>query len=232
MKVPIKHLAIIALCCIPSLAVNAQISYVKGAPFQATKITTNSHSGESVTRQALVGRSSNGSTYEEFLDAKTGTPQAILISDVPRRRRIALYFTTGTYTMGDFSPPSVPDAATPNEVKKSIEIVKKLQPMRSSMEGVGATATPLGIRTQDGFVESGKRLVLDSIPTGSSLKEKIWESWWIPALSITVENTGFDDNNMPSMSTRLTNIQTTEPDPNLFEIPPGFTLAKPSTPAK
>lgn len=173
MEVSSRHLSIAVLCCTLSTAANAQISYVKGAPFQATKITTNSHSGEPVTSQALVGRNSDGSTYEEFLDAKTGTVQMILVSNVPRQKRFALYLKTKTYTMGDFSPPSVPDAPTPVEVKKSIDAAKTLQPMRSSMGGVGTTVTPLGVRTQDGLLESGQRLVLDSIPPGSNLKEKI-----------------------------------------------------------
>jgi len=223
----IRHLTIAVLCCAHFLAAHAQIAFVKDAPFQATRITTNNQSGELVTTEARVGRSSNGSTYQEFLDARTGAVQMVLIADVSRRKTISLNLRTGTYTTGDLSVSSVPGAPTPDEIKKLIDVIKTLKPMRSSMEDVGTTTTPLGVRTQDGFMETGQRLVLDSLPLGSHLKEKVWESWSIPSLGVTVENTGFDDNNKPSASVKLINIQTKEPDPNLFEIPPRFTLWTP-----
>jgi hypothetical protein len=41
-------------------------------------------------------------------------------------------------------------------------------------------------------------------------------------LAITVENTGFVEGDKVLISIKLSNIQTTEPDPSLFQIPPDY----------
>jgi hypothetical protein len=227
MKMSVRHFALCALVCLAVSAVNAQIAMTRGAPFEATRTVSVNRPGEQFTTSCTVARSSNGSLYQEVPDNKTGTPGLILISDVPGRRTIVLDVKKKFYTIGELSLSSVSDGPSPEDVQKRIDQSKTQQPIHSSQDGIDITITPLGLRTQEGFIENGQRRVMSSALPSSKLKEKIWESWWIPALNINVENTAFDDDNKPVQTTKLTNIRTIEPHPSLFEIPPGYALSPP-----
>jgi hypothetical protein len=201
----------------------AQISIVKGAPFQATKTMPVLSGGKFSTVSHIIARSSNGSTYEEMPDRETGAPAMIIVRDAVNGRTIVLDVKLKFYTVASTPFPSVPDAPSPEEVQKSIEYVKTLKGTHTSQDGVETTV--LGVRTQDGFIESGQRTVMQILPPSSKLREKVWETWWIPALSITAETTGFDADNKPAQTIKITDIQTKESDPSFFEIPPGYTVS-------
>jgi hypothetical protein len=211
---------LIVLCAFFSGVAGAQISAVKGTPFQATKTMSALSDGKFSTISHIVARNSNGSTYEEMPDRETGAPAMIIICDAVNGRTIVLDVKLKFYTVTPAPSPPVPNAPSPEEVQKSIEYVKTLKGSHTSQDGVETTV--LGVRTQEGFIESGQRTVMQTLPPSSKLKEKVWEIWSIPSLSITAETTGFDTDNKPVQTTKITNIQTTEPDPNLFEIPPGY----------
>lgn len=128
--------------------------------------------------------------------------------------------------------PDAPPKETLNKsLEKSIEYLKALKPTHTVEDGYDTKTTYLGFRTQDGFLEFGRRMVFDSVPASSKLQQKIWEDWEIPGLSLTVERTGFDSENKPVQITRFSNIRTQEPDPGLFEIPSGYT-PQPGCPCK
>jgi len=171
----------------------------------------------------MVARSSNGSTYEEVIDPKTGEINAIQILDALGRRSIFLDVKRRFYGIypAKFAP--LGNAPSKEALEKHIEVLKTLKPTRTVEDGYDTETTYLGFRTQDGFLEFGRRMVFDSVPASSRLQQKIWEDWTVPALSITIEKTGFDADHKPVQIIRLSNIRTEEPDPRLFEIPPGYT---------
>ncbi len=220
---------LLVLCAITSGVAAAQIGLVKGTPFQATKTRSDLIDGKFSTYSHIIARNSNGSTYEEMPDRETGAPAMIIIHDVVNGRTIGLDLKLKFYTVTPAPNPPVPDASSPEEIQKSIAYVKTLKGSHTSQDGVETTV--LGVRTQDGFLESGQRTVMQTLPPSSKLKEKVWEIWWIPELSITAETTGFDADNKPVQTTKITNIRKTEPDPSLFEIPPGYVPA-PSSPSQ
>jgi hypothetical protein len=218
----IRHSLIFVFCCICVVPGSAQIPLIKGSPFEATKTRTVSLPDDSFSVSGRVARSSNGNTYEEIPNSKTGEINAIRIVDVLEQRSIFLDVKRKFYWIQPISLSPVGDAPSKEASQKNIEFLRAWKGAHTSDNGVETETTPLGFRTQEGFLEFGRRIVFDRMPSSWSLKEKVWEDWSIPALAITVENTGFDNDNKPSNITRLSNIRTTEPDPHLFEIPPGY----------
>lgn len=218
-------------CCIGVAPVSAQLILIKGAPVEAIKTRIVSIEGNSFTTSGTVARSSNGSTYEEFPDRKTGEIDLIHIDDIPGQRSIALDVKRKLYYIQPMPFSKIGNIASKEDLQKNIESLNTLKPAHTSENGVETEETYLGFRTQDGFLEFGRHTVYEHLPSSWALSQKVWEDWSIPSLMITVEKTGFDDNNQPVNITRLSNIQTKEPDPHLFEIPPGYSPA-PIRPSK
>lgn len=228
MRFPVKGWITVALCALAFNTANAQpVPLMKGAPFQGTKTRTINQPGEQYTVSSVVARSSDGSTYEEIPDRQTGTPVFILISDAPGMRRIFLDVKRKFYSVQPFSE-SIPNAPTPDQLQKNLDFLKTLTATHESQGGYVITKTPLGFRTQDGFVVYGTRSVYERLPPSSKLTEKIWETWWIPALNLDVEKTGIGTDGKPVQTTKFTNILIKEPDASLFEIPAGYVPSPPS----
>jgi hypothetical protein len=219
----------VTLCALAFNTANAQpVPLMKGAPFQGTKTRTVNQPGEQYTVSSVVARSSDGSTYEEIPDRQTGTPVFILISDAPGMRHIFLDVKRKIYVISPLTPASIPNAPTPDLLQKNLDFLKTLKASHESQDGNEITKTPLGFRTQDGFVVYGTRSVYERLPASSKLTEKIWEDWWIPALGLDVEKTGIGADGKPAQIIKFTNIHAKEPDASLFEIPSGYVPSPPS----
>jgi hypothetical protein len=226
MKSQRSHLAILTfLCGLSAIALGpvVPLQNVKGAPFQATLVKTSIRSGQQITTSGTVARNSNGSTYWEVAGIHPGLDSIVIILDVPNHRTITLYQKTNFYSIGplDATIP-ISDAPSLQVVKQRIAQCEKKQTYHNLGEGYDSSDTNLGSRMQDGFVECGERVVYHQIPPTSRLAAKIWENWTIPALDLSVEYIGYDNNNQPVMTQKLTDIHVGEPDSTLFEIPPGY----------
>ena len=222
---PILVSMILLLSCVGVVPASAQFSLVRGSPFEATKTLTVSLPGNSFSISGRVARSSNSSTYEEMPNVKTGEIDMIHILDVPGQRGILLDVKRKFYWIQPISLSTIGNLPSSEALQKHIEFLRTWKGAHTSDNGVETEKTPMGFRTQDGFVEFGIRTVFDHMPSSWSLKEKVWEEWTIPSLAISVEKIGFDSNNKPEQITRYSDIRTTEPDPDLFEIPPGYSPA-------
>lgn len=226
-----SHLPILTFLCglsAMALAPVVPMNNVKGAPFQATLVKTSILSGQQTTTSSTIARASNGSTYWEVAGTHPGVDSIILINDVPNHRRISLYQKDNFYSITPL------DAALPIRDAPSLQVVKQLiaqcenkKTYHNSEDGYDSSDIVLGSRVQGGFVECGERVVYHQIPPTSRLAAKIWENWTIPALDLSVEYVGYDNNNQPVMTQKLTDIHVGEPDSTLFEIPPGYIPAPP-----
>ena len=226
-----SHLAIFTfLCGLSAIALEPVVPLhnVKGAPFQATLVKTSIRSGQQITTSGIVARNSNGSTYWEVAGAHPGLDSIIIIQDVPNHRTIALYQKGNSYSIGplDATIP-ISDAPSLQVVKQRIAQCEKKQTYHNSGDGYDTSASYLGSRMQDGFVECGERVVHHQTPPTSQLAAKIWENWTIPALDLSAEYIGYDNNNQPVETQKLKDIHAAEPDSTLFEIPPGYTPQPP-----
>ncbi len=228
MRTLIQHSMIFVFCYAGTASAGAQyFSLIKGSPIEATKTVTVSRAGESYSVSSRVARSSNSSTYVAIPNNKTGETVMIIILDIPGSRSILLDVTHKSYSVTLYSVPAIGDRPSKKALQRDLEFLRKLKPAHTSQNGYEVETTSLGFRTQDGFLEIGRRTVYDHLPPSSSLKEKIWEDWSIPALSIVAEKTGFDSDNKPLQRVRLTDIRTEEPDPHLFEIPQDYSPVTP-----
>lgn len=228
MRPSAKGWIIVSLCALAFSTADAQlIPVMRGAPFQATKTLTINRPGEQYTVSSVAARSSDGSTHEEIPDLRTGAPAYILIADVPGMRRIFLDVKRKLYTVSELTESFLSNAPAPDQLQKRIDGLKTLTATHDSQDGYERTTTPLGFRTQDGFITFGSRTVYERLPPSSKLTEKIWETWWMPALSLDVEKVGIGADDKPVSTTKFTNIHTKEPDTSLFEIPAGYVLLPP-----
>jgi hypothetical protein len=230
MRMRIGVSLIFVICCSGAIPATAQFALIKDRPYEATKTRIIHNADQSFSVSGRVARNSDSSTYEEITNKKTGEIELISILDVPGQRQILLDVKHKRYTV---SPASIPPLGAPpsEEAKqKNIKYLKELKPSHESDNGAEIEVTPLGFRTLDGFQEFGTRRTYERMAPSSSLKEKVWEVWWIPEWSIRVESIGFDADNNPSNITRLSNIETKEPDPQLFEIPKDYTAMPASSP--
>jgi hypothetical protein len=226
-----SHLPILTFLCglsVMALAPVVPIALVKGAPFQATLVQTSIRSGQQITTSATIARASNGSTYWEIPGTHPGLDSDILINDVPNHRTIALYQKGNLYSVSPLNAvPPIRDAPSLQVVKQRIAQCENKQTYHNSADGYDSSDTALGSRMQDGFVECGQRVVYHQVPPASQLAAKIWENWTIPALDISAEYVGYDSDNQPVRTQKLTGIHAGEPDSTLFEIPAGYTPQPP-----
>jgi len=89
-----------------------------------------------------------------------------------------------------------------------------------------ANVESLGQQTIEGVLADGKRTT-SVIPAGTIGNDKdiqiVNESWYSPELQTMVSSTRTDPR-MGTTSFRLTNIQRVEPSPDLFQVPPDYTV--------
>ena len=87
---------------------------------------------------------------------------------------------------------------------------------------------PLGAKTIDGISVTGTKTTT-TIPAGTIGNDKdltiLRETWYSPELKLVIQSTQ-DDPRFGETTYSLRNIQRSEPDPSLFQVPPGYTIDK------
>ncbi|HEY2468248.1 MAG TPA: hypothetical protein VGI45_10495 [Terracidiphilus sp.] len=88
----------------------------------------------------------------------------------------------------------------------------------------------LGTKAIDGIQATGTK-VTNTIPAGTIGNDKdlviTRETWYSPDLKLVLQSTQTDPR-FGQTTYSLTNIQRSEPDPSLFQVPAGYTIDKPS----
>jgi hypothetical protein len=96
----------------------------------------------------------------------------------------------------------------------------------SKMQNVQMISESLGSQLIEGLAAEGKRVTSQSPqnPPGCEKNVSISESWYSPELWMTLVMK--ISNCLEESSTHLENIQRAEPDPRLFQVPPGYMLVE------
>jgi hypothetical protein len=119
---------------------------------------------------------------------------------------------------------------TPREIpsvgddQKSIE--KPVTPIFSKMRNVNVqtASESLGSQLIEGLVAEGKRVTSESPQNSSGCGKSIVENWYSPDLWMTLVQKR--SNCLGDSSTHLENIQRSEPDPRLFQVPADYMLVE------
>jgi hypothetical protein len=197
---------------------------VKGVPYSVTIVHTNAEMSRTAIQK--VARASNGSTYMEWVDVRPGHHSMVSILDVPNRRRITLLTDTKTYTVEPAAIPTMPDGQTDDaQLRDRIEMYRKLPTQHFANDGTEGDLVPIGFRTVDGRVEYGSKRTYTKLSPTSGLRQKVWDSWYVPSLYLESEKIGYDDAGNAVNVTKATELQAAEPDAHLFAIPADYTPA-------
>jgi hypothetical protein len=173
---------------------------LRDAPFTATQVFASKDS-QNINK---VARASNGSIYMESFDSQ-GSPEWVTIEDVPHQRLIRLQVKHKVFVITTRSPANTETYS----VKQWMEIMNGPHSQSSGQ-------SDLGTRAESGMTLYGNRLVFQGDVT---------ERWESAELGATYKYTTTDDQGV-KVDFTLSNIQQMEPDPALFEIPPGYAPAK------
>jgi hypothetical protein len=209
---------------------------IAGRPYSALETTEVSQTLADGTRiehkrqTRQIYRDSQGRLREEnyYLQGTTGAEEnrllGITITDVVECARYFLNVHDHTATRTRFpnipmrqSPPAAPNAATLVQQRPATpppELLPK------------TTSEPLGTQTIEGIVAEGSRLTT-TFPPGFVDNDRqivsVSEVWTAPDLHIVLLRT-IDDPRNGLRTTRLTNIDRSEPDAALFRVPPDYTI--------
>jgi hypothetical protein len=179
-----------------------------------------------------MARDKNGSTYEAWI--KDGHPTAIWIADVLKNRKIEVRPQDSTYR---YIPILEPAGKLPTySVEETFKMLQHQQegfinhPDHPAPNLPRWHFTALGCRQENGFNLCGVR-----DETTSNTGENQIRDTWRSDLGLTMSITEKADHLVPTVSgieaiTRIevvTDLRRVEPDPKLFEIPAGYTLAPP-----
>jgi hypothetical protein len=218
-----------------SAAQLAQIENVSGAPFTATwtwaKVETKS--GQAETRTILgtaqLARDKNGSTYEVV--SENGHTTSIWIVDVLKNRKIEILPRDSTY---HYIPIGKLPTYSMEWMFKMLQAEQQYLIDHPDSPGPDLPRwhlTALGCRQENGFNLCGVR----NEPTSSTGETAIFETWKSDLgliMSLTQKchlARPVNDVQAVTFLNVLTDLRREEPDPQLFEIPAGYTLV-PSPP--
>ena len=238
----------------------------EGAPFSADivhEFTQVLADGNRIHResQGKIFRDAEGrnrSEYDDDMFGRTATPR-ITIHDPVSQTSVTLYPQTKTAIVnhltvyrngtgreigiGSTAGGVLPGGKTPEELLANLKALKEAQGNFQNTQRLTRTnSEQLGKKEIEGFIASGNRHSR-TIPAGEIGNEKpivaTTETWFSEDLKTTLLSVA-DDPRTGQRITRLTNIRVGDPDPQLFQIPPDYTVkdfpareevvVKPSTP--
>ena len=193
---------------------------IAGAPYSATtkdSVTQTLTDGNTISRviTGQVARDSQGRTYSQQnitggFWGQGGVVAITFISDPVAGYNYMLNSTKKTAFRRPFT-------------ERTNESAPPFERSNAARNGV---QTDLGQQTISGVVVTGKS-VTRTIPAGqignaAAITEKT-ETWTDPQLQVVVQST-HSDPRWGQSTYSLTNIQQTEPNPALFQVPPGYTV--------
>jgi hypothetical protein len=175
-----------------------------------------STNGKTNTTSGIMARASDGSTYTSFSDPNYPTPDHVVsieIDDLKNNRHIGLH-------PGSNGRPFIqPRHYRTFSVQKNAEMMQQLQasfverPDRAEADGQ-VHITSLGAKQQDGMTLFGHK----SEFTSNKGDKRIQEIWWSDlGIAVTTQTIWPAENR--EYTVMVTDIQRTEPDPALFQIP-------------
>ena len=205
---------------------------VVGEPYSATFETEMSQTladGTHIDRHTITQkqyRDSQGRTRTEqylvdpvILNADSKTPSSITIRDAATG--VTFVLNPRQHTARQLMPPQRP---TPAAISQMAQAQRQAEPLRPRIQ-----QEDLGAQTIEGLFAKGTRLTT-TIPTGAQGNDRpiviVQESWVNPDLKIMVLSKRLDPRN-GEQTVRLTNIDRSEPDPTLFEVPADYTMVQP-----
>jgi hypothetical protein len=199
------------------------IRQLANEPFTATRTQTTTFPDKVSTTVGLIARRSDGSTYTEMRSPNGQTAQAtaghIIIIDVTKHRTIELYPTPHLYKLTE--DPNLKATVWPPEY--ATMALRDPQPAGTKREADNVEYTSLGTRDLQGITLIGTSTLMSSNYPDEKFRGYSSEKWRSPVLDIDVESRTHQLNPEIIGVTTFTGIHVGEPDPNLFEIPAGYT---------
>lgn len=201
----------------------AGIRGVQGVPFSAdvtTEITRVLADGNRIHQETHgnICRDSEGRTRNEnsFLLLNGETRQFVIIQDPVQHQTIHLEMQSKTANVfRSPSPSSIPQMPPPEikpPTRPTVTSTSKHEKLGTMyIEGILAEGVKVTRTTPAGVVGNDQPMVMTS------------ETWSSPDLKEILLNKTEDPQNGETIR-KLTNIQRGEPDPSLFQVPPGFTV--------
>jgi hypothetical protein len=124
------------------------------------------------------------------------------------------------------------------KVRQESDSVPKTAQVTSAAPSAAApprfTTESLGSQTMEGVPVEGERST-NVIAAGEMDNDRpfniVRESWTSPSLHVVILST-YNDPRMGESTTRLTNIELSEPDPSLFEVPADYNVVDETQPVK
>jgi hypothetical protein len=235
--------------------IQEQVEIVKGQPYQAQAVTEvkqtladGSHIVQTTT--ATVARDSDGRTVRiQKLNAigpwkgssdssEEQTPTLTSIFDPIAKTHID--YTSDTKIANVITMPPPPPGAGTGGMESGFAIASggpagpgtnvmfSVQRHEVSSEALNTRTEQLGTKAVEGIQVAGTRST-DTIPAGTIGNDKdiaiTRETWYSPDLKIVVQSTQSDPR-FGQTTYSLTNIQRSEPDAVLFQVPPGYKIEK------
>jgi hypothetical protein len=217
---------------------------VKGAPLSAritvttTRVLADGNRIHRVEHEHYF-RDSEGRTRTEYETEKSsgaaGRRRDVQIMDNTQNIIISLNVASKAATIRHLAPILHPDRATPPSTPAGNAAVQS--PQLASPPSSGATTTAgstsqhadwtnedLGTTDIEGFTASGMRIT-QTIPAGKEGNEqsivRVMESWYSKELKFALLTKSNDPRNGET-TREVSDIQQTEPDPSLFQVPEDY----------
>ncbi|MGA3046728.1 MAG: hypothetical protein ABSD67_08905 [Terracidiphilus sp.] len=206
---------------------------ITGAPYSATRKTTRVQklaNGTTITHVNTVkeARDSSGRTYHEsrpeIAQGAEGEASSFVFVNVHDPvNRINISWNSGSKVANVIHMPE-PGQIKRIETQPAAENAAPMPMMRP--EAIKPQFEELGMKTINGVEAKGTRTTR-VIPVGREGNDQpltvIHESWVSPELRIVVMSSS-DDPRSGTSTMELTDIERSEPDPVLFQVPEGYTV--------
>lgn len=210
-----------------------ELKTVKGAPYQAeavTEVVQTLADGNRITRKttATVARDSEGRVRRENRLAGLGPmpagdgPKLVFVHDPVARTGFVLHADEKVARRLPPPPDGEEEASPDPSAGRGVRIRRHEKPFPAGKK------QELGTQTIEGVEAQGSRTT-HTIPAGEIGNEKpleiVRERWYSPELQ-TVVMSRSSDPRMGETTYRLTNIQRSEPERALFEIPEDYKVVE------
>jgi hypothetical protein len=209
---------------------------VTGSPFSAQIVSTSTQTlqdGSHINRNlnATVARDSQGRTYrQQTMDSigpvPTGASKTTVFIHDPVSRTSHVISVDAKTAVSSTMPPARqhgPRGAGPEPSASTPQAEPRTRPQHK-----GETVESLGSQMMEGVMADGTRIT-HTIAAGAIGNEHeikvVSETWYSKDLQ-TVVMSRHTDPRMGESTFKLTNIQRTEPDATLFQVPAGFKVTE------
>jgi hypothetical protein len=202
-----------------------QAAGITGEPYSATRTTTRVQTladGTKITHETIVkeARDSAGRTYRETHREAQGADFANVFVIDPVNRLTISWNTRGKQA-------TIYHMLDPEQIHSDLAPMPRVEVQpRQAAPDPAPQVEKLGVQAINGVSASGIRITR-VIPAGRAGNDQpitvTDETWRSPELKLVVRSIQ-DDPRFGLVTTELTDIQQGEPDPALFQAPPGYAV--------